>query len=66
MIGRNGPLFHSTPKAFGAETATPLFAIFTHESDNAIAHLKEPLLQHRMLGRSNQLRRLSELRRSLH
>src|SRR4029450_2412767 len=59
-------LFHSTPKVFGAETATPLFTIFTHESDNAVAHLKEPLLQHRMLGSSNQLRRLSELRRCVH
>src|SRR6185503_8627085 len=51
-------LFHSTPKAFGAKTAAPLAAILTHESDNAIANLKEPLLQHRVLGRSNQLRRL--------
>src|SRR6202043_3894340 len=48
-------LFHSTPKAFGAEAASPLAAIFAHQVDDAIAHLEEPLLKHAMLGHGNEL-----------
>src|SRR5437762_13129911 len=59
-------LFHSTPKAFGVETPTPLAAIFTHLGHNAIAHLKDRPSQHRMLRRTNQPRKLSELRRRVH
>src|SRR6202043_648264 len=58
-------LFHSTPKAFGAEAASPLAAIFAHQVDDAIAHLKEPLLKHAMLRRSDELL-AQELSRRVH
>jgi hypothetical protein len=47
-------LFHSTPKAVGAETASPLAAIFTHQGNDAVSYLEEPLLQHRVLRGGNQ------------
>src|SRR5947208_15985077 len=66
MIGREPALFHSTPKAFGAEPATPLAAVLAYQSDNAVSHLKKPLPKHCILRTGNQPGDLSELHRRVH
>src|SRR5438094_7145897 len=66
MIGRNAPLFHSTPKAVGTETATPLGAIITHQAYDAVAHFKQSLLQHQVLRPADQSGGLSQLRCCIH
>jgi len=43
------PLFHSTAITFRAEPATPFAAIFTHQGNNSVPHLKESLLQNCIL-----------------
>src|SRR6266496_3980183 len=55
MIGRNPPLFHSTAITFGTEPATPLSAVFAHQGNDAVPHLKESLLEDRVLCASDQL-----------
>src|SRR5215467_6060472 len=59
MIGRSPPLFHSTPEAVGAETATPLGTIFAHQSYNAVAHFKQSLLQDEVFRSADQSASLS-------
>src|SRR5437667_1915447 len=66
MIGRNAPLFHSTPKAVGTETATPLGAIITHQAYDAVAHFKQSLLQHQVLRPADQPGGLLQLRCCIH
>src|ERR1700726_1612075 len=60
----DNPLFYSHPKPFGAVTALPLLPVFTHESDDSVAHLKEALLQDGML-RGRDLLAGDELNRRL-
>src|SRR5262249_2891194 len=66
MIGRSAPLFHSTLKVVWAETPTPLSAIFTHQTYDAVAAFKEPLLHNEILRPAAQSGSLSYLRSRIH
>jgi hypothetical protein len=57
-------LFHSTPKAFGAEAPEPLAPVLSHERNDSVADLEEPLLENHMLLRNKPFG--EQLRASLH
>src|SRR5215470_5603896 len=54
-IRRRDSLIHSTPKAFGAEATAPFTTIFSHERNNAVAHLEKSLLENGILSSCDQL-----------
>src|SRR5437773_8057215 len=66
MIGRGASLFHSTPKAVGPKTATPLGAIFAHQGHDAVAYFKQSLLQYQVFRPADQAGGLSQLHCRIH
>src|SRR5215813_5809178 len=66
MLGRSAPLFHSRPKAVGAETAAPLGAILAHQAYDAVAYFKQSLLQYQVFRPADQSCGPSQLRCCIH
>jgi len=51
---------------FRAKAATPFCAVFAHENNDAIAHLKQSLLQYCVLAAGDLPRGRSQFRRRFH